>query len=101
MWCGRNTNYARGIERDPQSIAGQWAPRYPTVEGRDPTLAPGHLKHQADSVSDRQLHDLFEVARVDVRSRKPGSDKPPASIDEWVSAFKHKRTEISLAHCPA
>jgi hypothetical protein len=52
-------------------------------------------------LSDRQLRDLFEVSRVDLRSRKPGSSEPPASIDEWVDAFKHKRDEILTRRCPA
>ena len=50
-------------------------------------------------LTDRQLHDLFEVARVERRSRKPGSAEPSASIDEWVLAFKHKRDEIVNRQC--
>jgi hypothetical protein len=50
-------------------------------------------------LTDRQLRDLFEVARVDLRSRRPDSDEPPASIDEWVAAFKHKRDAIVTRHC--
>jgi hypothetical protein len=50
-------------------------------------------------LSDAQLHDLFDVARVDQRSRKPGSKKPPASTDEWVAAFKQKRDAIVANHC--
>ena len=52
-------------------------------------------------LSDRQLHDLFEIGHVDLRSRKPGSGDPPASIDEWVDAFKEKREEIVTRRCPA
>jgi hypothetical protein len=50
-------------------------------------------------LTDRQLHDLFEVARVDHRSRRPDSAEPPASVDEWVAAFKHKRDEIVAKRC--
>jgi len=50
-------------------------------------------------LSDRQLHDLFSVARVDQRSRHPGSDEPPATVDEWVDAFKRKRAEIATRRC--
>ena len=42
-------------------------------------------------LTDEQLHDLFEVARVDRRSRKPGTAEPPATADEWAAAFKQKR----------
>jgi hypothetical protein len=39
------------------------------------------------------------VARVDHRSRRPDSAEPPASVDEWVAAFKHKRDEIVAKRC--
>ena len=45
--------------------------------------------------------DCALVARVDARSRKPGSTKPAATVDEWVTAFKHKRDEIVYNHCTA
>jgi hypothetical protein len=50
-------------------------------------------------LTDRQLHDLFDVARVELRSRKPGHDKRPATVDEWVAAFKQKRDEIANRRC--
>jgi len=50
-------------------------------------------------LTDRQLHDLFDVARVELRSRKPGSSEPPATVDEWVTAFKLKRDEIANRRC--
>jgi hypothetical protein len=52
-------------------------------------------------LTDRQLHDLFDVARVELRSRKPGSSEPPATVDEWVAAFKQKRDEIANRRCGA
>jgi len=52
-------------------------------------------------MTDRQIHDLFEVARVELRSRKPGSKEAPASVDEWVAAFKEKRDEIANRRCGA
>ena len=51
-------------------------------------------------LSDAQLHDLFEVARVTLRVREPGhalSGFP--TIDEWVSVFKQKRDEIVSKRC--
>lgn len=51
-------------------------------------------------LSDRQLYDLFEVARVNLRVRQPGdalSGFP--TIGEWVTAFKDKRSEIVSKRC--
>jgi hypothetical protein len=51
-------------------------------------------------LSDGQLHDLFEVARVNLRVREPGralSGFP--SVDEWVGVFKQKRDEIVDKRC--
>jgi hypothetical protein len=51
-------------------------------------------------LSDAQLHDLFDVARVNLRVREPGhalSGFP--SVDEWVSAFKQKRDAIVSKRC--
>ena len=53
-------------------------------------------------LSDQQIHDMFEAARVNLRPRKPGSghsDYP--TIDEWVAAFKAKRDQIVNRHCSA
>jgi hypothetical protein len=58
------------------------------------------LANLLQQLSDAQLHDLFEVARVNLRVREPGralSGFP--SLDEWVSAFKQKRQEILSKSC--
>jgi hypothetical protein len=47
-----------------------------------------------------QLRDLFRAARFDIRPRdpsRPGSG--PASIDEWVAAFKARRAQIDNRRC--
>jgi hypothetical protein len=55
-------------------------------------------------LTDAQLRDLFEVARVKGRSNDPSSDPlkdgAPARVDEWVAAFKLKRAQIVDHHCP-
>jgi hypothetical protein len=51
-------------------------------------------------LSDAQLRDLFESARVDRRSSDPRNDGPPASVDDWVEAFKVKRAQIVDQRCP-
>jgi hypothetical protein len=53
-----------------------------------------------DQLSEKQLHDLFEIGHVERRGRKGGAE-PPASVDEWVRAFMQKRTEIDATHCPS
>ena len=53
-------------------------------------------------LTDAQLRDLFEVARVTRRSTDPGDnpDGPRATVGEWVKAFKLKRAQIVDHHCP-
>jgi len=51
-------------------------------------------------LTDSQIADLFEAARVDLRLTDPG--KPSSSystVAEWVSVFKQKRQEIVDRHC--
>jgi hypothetical protein len=70
----------------------------------NPAISEAGRQFLADllvQLTDRQLRDLFDVARIDRRSRKPGSTERPATVDEWVTAFKHKRDEIVTNHCPA
>ena len=58
------------------------------------------LANLLQQLSDRQLHDLFEVARVELRLRAPGTVSSGfATIDEWVSAFKEKRSQIVDRRC--
>jgi len=55
-------------------------------------------------LTDAQLRDLFENARVKRRSSDPSSDPekdaPRGSVDEWVAAFKLKRAQIVDQRCP-
>ena len=50
------------------------------------------------------LSDDAFAARVKRRSDDPSSDPakdgPPASVDEWVTAFKVKRAQIADQRCP-
>lgn len=51
-------------------------------------------------LSDRQLQDLFEAARVRLRLRSPGRvDSGFATDAEWVDAFKAKRDEVVQRRC--
>jgi hypothetical protein len=55
-------------------------------------------------LSDAQLRDLFETARVKRRSSDPShdpdEDAPNATVAEWVDAFKLKRAQIVDQRCP-
>lgn len=53
-----------------------------------------------NQLTDAQLHDLFATARVTLRLRDPRRAKSGFStIEEWVAAFKQKRTEITGRRC--
>jgi hypothetical protein len=43
-------------------------------------------------LSDAQIHDLFDVARVTRR-------QPNTTVDDWVQVFKEKRNEIVTRSC--
>jgi hypothetical protein len=61
---------------------------YPTIgeKGR------AFLSDLLAQLSDRQLHDLFTVARFSERDHS-------ATIEDWVTAFKRKRQEIASRNC--
>ena len=71
----------------------------------NPTISEEGRRFLADlllALSDRQLRDLFEAARVELRMRKPGDAASGfATVDEWVDAFKAKRAEIVERRCPS
>jgi hypothetical protein len=51
-------------------------------------------------LSDAQLKDLFEVARVRLRLRSPGDvDSGFATVADWVDAFKAKRQQVVDRTC--
>jgi hypothetical protein len=51
-------------------------------------------------MSDRQIHDLFDVARVERRARDPRTNNAPPRVAEWVEAFKRKRDQVVQHRCP-
>jgi hypothetical protein len=91
------------VWRDAAACVGHLS-RSATGTLGDPKISEAGRQFLADllgQLTDRQLHDLFDVARVDLRSRKPNSSAPAATVDEWVAAFKQKRDEIVNHHCPS
>jgi hypothetical protein len=55
-----------------------------------------------DQLGDDQIRDLFDVARVTRRPIDPRAETPePATLEDWVRAFKDKRDQISRRRCEA
>jgi hypothetical protein len=69
----------------------------------DPVISEAGRQFLADllvQLSDAQLHDLFDAAQVARRPSAPDrAGSAPPSIDEWVSAFRHKRDDIVSRRC--
>jgi len=69
----------------------------------DPVISESGRRFLADllsQLSDRQLRELFEAGRVQLRLRSPGDVSSGfATIDEWVAAFKDKRAQIVQHRC--
>ena len=59
-----------------------------------------YKEHGLEALTDRQIRDLFEVARVSLRPRSPMDVRTGlATVEEWVAAFKSKRSEIASRRC--
>jgi hypothetical protein len=69
----------------------------------DPAISEEGRRFLADllaRLSDRQIRDLFEAARVHLRLRSPGDVSSGfGTVDEWVEAFKLKRSQIADRRC--
>ena len=51
-------------------------------------------------LSDSQVRDLFEAARVELRQRRPGHPwEGFGTVREWVDVFKDKRAQIVRRRC--
>jgi hypothetical protein len=56
------------------------------------------------SLTDAHIRALFDAGRVDqlgerVEWRDPATKQRYTGVDAWVAAFKHKRAQLSAAHC--
>ncbi len=70
----------------------------------DPVITEGGRKFLADELmklSDAQIHDLFASVPVDKAGETIEVDgkERPVTVDDWVSAFKKKRQEITDRNC--
>jgi hypothetical protein len=78
----------------PRSLTGSLEDPMIGEEGR--RLLAGLLAQ----LSDRQLRDLFQAGRVELRLRSPGDASSGfATVAEWVEAFKEKRAQIAARRC--
>jgi hypothetical protein len=69
---------------------------------RDPLISEEGRQFLAallNQLSDSQLRDLFEVARVEQRAESVAPRGASATVAEWVDAFKQKRASIVERHC--
>jgi hypothetical protein len=78
----------------PRSLTGSLEDPMISEEGRR------LLASLLAQLSDRQLRDLFEAGRVELRLRSPGDPSSGfATVREWVEAFKEKRAQIEARRC--
>ena len=66
---------------------------------KNPTISEEGRRFLADllvQLSDKQLRDLFDGAGFEHRT-----GKRPVAVNEWVEAFKRKRSEIVNRTCPS
>ena len=85
---------------DPKLCIGDLAPSQ-TGSLDNPRISEAGRKFLSGllmQLSDAQLRDLFDVSRF--AQRKGGASRP-ATVDEWVDAFKKKRGEIASLTCPS
>jgi len=78
----------------PKSLTGTLDDPAISEEGRR------FLANLLVQLSDRQIRDLFDVSRVELRLRSPGDVSSGfATVDEWIDGFKEKRTQIVDRRC--
>ena len=101
VWKDENSEGRNGSEGAPRCVGN--LPKSFTGTLDDPVISePGRrfLAGLLTQLSDAQLRDLFEVARVHLRTRTPGDPlSGMATVAEWVDAFKMKRDQIVNRRC--
>jgi hypothetical protein len=91
-------------EEEPRACVGNLSGSF-TGTLKDPVIGEEGrrlLARLLTQLSDRQLRDMFDAARVHLRPRSPESGRSGfATTAEWVQAFKQKRTQIVERRCAA
>jgi hypothetical protein len=78
----------------PKSFTGTLHNPVISEEGRQ------FLASLLNRLTDQQIRDLFDTARVTLRLRDPLKARSGFStVDEWVTAFKDKRSQIADRRC--
>ena len=93
---------ATPIWKDPNRCIANM-PKSMTGTLKNPQISEEGRKFLADlmvQLSDQQLRDLFEVARFPSRPALAGRPGSAATTQQWVDAFKRKRSEIVDHVCP-
>jgi len=90
------------VWKDAEGCTGN-LPRSFTGTLENPVISEDGRRFLADllvRLSDRQIRDLFETARVHLRLRSPGDPSSgAATAAEWVDVFKEKRAQIVRRRC--
>jgi len=90
------------VWKDPTGCTGN-VPRSFTGTLENPLISEDGRRFLAvllGQLSERQIRNLFEAARIQLRLRNPADVSSGfATIEEWVSAFKQKRAEIVQRRC--
>jgi len=90
------------VWKDPTGCIGN-LPRSFTGTLENPLISEDGRRFLAvllGQLSERQIRDLFEAARIQLRMRNPADVSSGfATIEEWVSAFEQKRAEIVQRRC--
>lgn len=85
---------ARCVANLPKSLTGSL---------ENPSITEAGRQFLADlllQLTDAQLHDLFDVARITHRTTATNRPADETTIDQWVDAFKQKRKDIVNQTCP-
>ncbi len=92
------------VWRDPKACVGRLSISH-TGTLNDPVISEAgraFLGGLLSQLTDKQLRDLFEVARVNRRPSDPTDSESTVSpdVEQWVAAFKEKRDQITSVRCP-
>ena len=71
---------------------------------KDPEISEEGRKFLANllmKLTDQQIRDLFDVSRFSRRPLSATQSSGTTTVDQWVDAFKRKRTEIANHVCPS
>jgi hypothetical protein len=109
-WSNKKLWNSAGTEGAPKPCQGALRKSLAATNGlNNPNISEEGRRFDADlmcQLSDRQIEDLFKIARVAEQPQyhnKDGSFKPGVDeasvVKQWVEAFKQKREDLAKARC--